>query len=369
MNKAKFTRYQFCNTTNKDFASTLLQRVNNYFKENELERTGNFRLMIKAILIYSTYIATFMAILFSNTEGTWMMFGLWAVLGLLAAIIGTAVMHDALHGTFSKNVKLNNFFAYSAEFLGVNGELWKIQHNVLHHSFTNIEEVDGDIDTNNLLRFTPHQKRYWFHRFQLVYAPVLYGALTIAWVGVKDFVKVHDFNKKGLLRGKNKFSKQMRRNIFTKVFYFSLFLVLPMIVLNQAWWLTLVQFVCMHFVLGLFLSIVFQTAHVMPQTAYVAPQPEPKIQENWFVHQLKTTSNFAMNNRLLSELIGGLNYQVEHHLFPNISHIHYPKISKIVAQTTKEFNIPYYAHKTFAGAIFRHFQHLYQLSKPIARVA
>ena len=369
MSKTKFVRYQFCNTTNKEFATTLLERVNNYFTENKLEKTGNTKLVVKSFVIYAAYIATYAAILFGGFTNLWVQLGLWSLLGLGAAVIGTAVMHDALHGTFSKNKKLNELMSRSAEFLGVNGEMWKIQHNMLHHSFTNIEDIDSDLDTYNTLRFTPNQPRNWHHRFQFLYAPILYGILTIVWVSVKDFTSLVNYKNKGLLRGKKTFSKQMKRNIIIKVLYFSTFLVLPIVVLPHAWWITALLFFAMHFVLGLFLAIVFQTAHVMPQTTYVAPQEVPTIKENWFVHQILTTSNFAMKNRLLSEIIGGLNYQVEHHLFPNISHIHYPKISKIVEQTTKEFNLPYFSHKTFMGAIYRHFQHIYQLSKPVPATA
>ncbi|TXC77105.1 fatty acid desaturase family protein [Luteibaculum oceani] len=357
----QFTRYKFCSESNQEFAQTLLKRVNNYFKQNNIERFGDRSMIVKSIFAFGIYFALFAAILFGDFSMP-VLFLLWSLLGLGAAIIGTTVFHDALHGTFSKNKTVNKIMEFSAAILGVSGEMWKIQHNNLHHNYTNIENMDTDIDTHNVLRFTPNQKRRWFHRFQLFYAPVLYGIMTLVWISFKDFVSLENYKKRGLIKTKQKYTKEMWKNIFVKVGYFGTMVVLPIFVLPHAFWITILMFITMHFVCGFFLSIVFQTAHVMPHTKFLETEI-PEVEENWLVHQLMTTSNFAMKNKVLYWIIGGLNYQVEHHLFPNISHIHYPKLSKIVKQTTAEFNIPYYSHKTFAGAIYRHFQHLYQLGK------
>ncbi len=358
----KMPRYKFCNTTNKEFANTLKQRVNDYFKENQLDRTGDWRIIFKSILVFTAYFATYFAILFSGVTHIGGLFLMWGLLGLGAAMIGTVVMHDSLHGTLSKHRKVNDILGFSAAVVGISGRMWKFQHNVLHHSFTNVKDMDTDIDAGAVFRFAPHQARRWYHRFQVFYAPFLYGLMTLVWVAVKDFATIKDFRNRGLFRNDKEVRKEVWTSIAKKLGYFAVFLFIPMFVVDTPFWATILMFVAMHFVCGLYLAIVFQTAHVMPEAHFEAP-PEPKIKENWLVHQMLTTANFAPKNKALSWVLGGLNYQVEHHLFPNISHIHYPKISKIVKRTAQEYNIPYYTHPTFFKAITLHFKHLYKLGK------
>ncbi|MGB0166544.1 MAG: fatty acid desaturase family protein [Luteibaculum sp.] len=357
-------KYQFNNTSNREFVKTLTTRVNSYFKENKLQKTGGWRSVTKAIIVITTYMLLYFAIVAGGFEHVGLLFALWCLLGANAAIMGTAVMHDALHGTLSSNKRLNNILGFSAPFLGISAEMWKFQHNVLHHNYTNIQDLDTDIDTGSIFRFSPHQERKWYHRFQPFYANFLYGLMTLAWVIWKDFSSLSDYKKRGMFKNEKEVKRELWGNIAYKLAYFGIFLVIPIITLSVPFWLTILMFCAMHFVCGHYLAIVFQTAHVMPEAKFEKID-ENASQENWFVHQILTTANFAPKNKMLSWILGGLNYQIEHHLFPNISHIHYPKLSKIVKQTTQEFNLPYYSHNTFFKAIVEHFRHLNVLGKPV----
>jgi len=232
---------------------------------------------------------------------------------------------------------------------------------VLHHSFTNVEGFDGDID-NPVMRFSPNQKRKKIFRYQVFYAPLLYGIMTINWIISKDFERLIKYNKRNLLAGQGlTLKKALRQAIFNKTWYLALTVALPMIVLALPWWQILLGFLLMQFICGLLLTLIFQPAHVIAETNFYVVDDNGSVENNWAIHQLRTTANFANGSAIFSWLVGGLNYQIEHHLFPHICHIHYRNISKFVKETAKEFNIPYYQHKTFFGAIKSHFTLLNQL--------
>ena len=221
--------------------------------------------------------------------------------------------------------------------------------------------MDEDIDLDPLMRFSPDQKRKKFHRFQHIYAWFLYGFMTISWALDKDFQQLFRYKRKGLLKiHKINFSKSFSFLICSKLFYYGYMLVLPIIV-SPSWWMALVGFFVMHFIAGFVLAIVFQCAHVVENADYPKPKDGGNMEHNWFAHQLHTTSNFASNSRLFSWFVGGLNFQVEHHLFPNICHVHYKKISPIVKKTAEEFGLPYHSFRTFFDALSCHTRQLKKL--------
>ncbi|MEO0405146.1 MAG: acyl-CoA desaturase, partial [Bacteroidota bacterium] len=220
---------------------------------------------------------------------------------------------------------------------------------------------DEDID-NQWMKFSPGQETRWFHKFQLIYAPFLYCLMTIYWFISKDFEQLSRYERLGLYKGQGiTVQKATRTVIATKVGYAIFTFVLPLIILPIAWYHVVLGFLLMHFICGLFLALIFQPAHVIEDTDFVDPGVDLTIENSWAIHQLQTTCNFANRSRIFSWFIGGLNFQIEHHLFPGICHVHYRKIAPIVKQTAKEYNVPYYEHKTFAGALVSHFRVLYQL--------
>ncbi|NMM50883.1 fatty acid desaturase family protein [Marinigracilibium pacificum] len=355
-------RYKFSRTLNKEFSAEIKQRVNEYFKKNQIRKTGGGTALFKAFFALSVYLIPFVLILSGVIQSTPLMFLLWMLMGAGMAFIGTSVMHDALHGSLSNNKLINKLLGLTAPLMGVDGKLWQYQHNVLHHTYTNIEHADEDIQPRYVLRFTPNQPRRWFHRYQHLYAPILYSISTIQWVAVKDFIKVFTYKKKELIKSNKEVVTRLTKVAIGKAFYIGIFLVLPIVVLNQPVWLTISMFVVMHMVAGVLLSLIFQPAHVVPTSDFIM-QDEQLIQENWSVHQILTTSNFAMRNKVLSYFIGGLNFQVEHHLFPNICHIHYPEISKIIQKTTEKYKLPYFYEKSFRSALKSHFKLLKTLGR------
>ena len=186
--------------------------------------------------------------------------------------------------------------------------------------------------------------------------------MTLNWCTVKDFTQLHGYHKRDLLSNQGiDYKKAMIQLIFNKTWYMVMLIVLPILLVNAPWWLSVLGFMIMHFICGLVLALIFQPAHVIEETDFFLADEEGSVENNWAIHQMKTTANFANGSRLFSWFIGGLNYQIEHHLFPNICHVHYKKISKIVRETAQEFSIPYHHHRTFAGAVASHFSLIHQL--------
>jgi linoleoyl-CoA desaturase len=347
-----------------EFYSTLNQRVNEYFKSRNLSRNGNAEMVIKTIFMFSLYLIPYALMMTGVVTNIWWMFALCVVMGIAVGGIGLAVMHDANHGAYSNKPWLNNLLGLSLNVVGGNAFNWKVQHNVLHHTYTNIHDVDEDISPRGVLRLSPHGEWRSFHKFQHFYAWFFYGLMTLVWVLVKDYVRIIKYHKDGLVK-KQRASIGMEWTvlIFSKIIYAVYVFVIPAIVLSVTWWQILIGFLVMHYIAGFILAIIFQPAHVIDGTEYPLPDVEGKMDNSWAIHQLYTTTNFANKNRVLSWYVGGLNYQVEHHLFPGVCHVHYRKLSRIVEATAREFGLPYKAEPTFFGALRAHTRMLKQLGE------
>jgi linoleoyl-CoA desaturase len=344
-----------------EFFIELRKRVNQYFKDNQITKYANLNMKLKTAFMIGLYFIPLAIMLSGAIHTFWPAFVLWILMGLGMSGIGLSIMHDANHGAYSKNKKVNEALGYLLNFIGGYHINWRIQHNVLHHSFTNVHGHDEDIE-KAILRLTPDTERKPMHRFQVLYAPFLYGLMTIYWLLSKDFEQLYRYDKKNLLKAQGKtFRGAMIEVAVNKILYVILSIVLPYIILGLPAWQFAIGFLSMHFVCGQILALIFQPAHVIEGTAYYKPDESGSVENNWAVHQLLTTTNFGNKGRLFSWFVGGLNYQIEHHLFPNICHIHYRNLSPIVKATAQEFGIPYHEHETFFSAVASHFKLLYKL--------
>jgi linoleoyl-CoA desaturase len=344
-----------------EFYTELNQRVNNYFRQNNISKHANRTMKIKTVFMLCLYFIPLALMIAGITTSVWSVFLMWALMGLGMAGLGASVMHDANHGSYSSNPRVNKALGYVITCIGGFPANWKIQHNFLHHSYTNIHGMDQDIELG-VMRLSPDQPANRRFRFQAFYAPFLYSLLSISWLTIKDFQQLTEFNRRGFLSKENlTFAKGLTEIIIHKIWYVALIVILPMAVLPIPWWVTLLGFLTMHFIGGLLLSLIFQAAHVIEETHFVKPEKDGSVENSWAIHQIRTTGNFAKKSRLFSWFIGGLNYQIEHHLFPNICHVHYPRISDIVKKTAEEYGIPYHQHRTFLGALKSHFVLVHKL--------
>ena len=357
------TEPKFNRKNQPDFFAVLNQRVNAYFAEPGRSRKANASMVVKTVVMLGLYFVPLLVLLLGGYQSPWVVYGLWGLMGLGMAGIGLCVMHDANHGSYSSHRSVNRAIGFVINFMGCYHGTWQIQHNVLHHSYTNIEGFDEDTD-NELMRFTPNRPGKWLFRYQAYYAPFFYCLMSLNRFLVKDFVQVVRFHRTGLLAAQGRsFAGTLAKILFHKSWYVGLTLVLPVLLSGLPVHQVLLGFLLMHAICGLILALIFQSAHILEETDFFRPGEAGHMTHHWAVHQVHTTANFANASPLFSWLIGGLNFQIEHHLFPNICHVHYRALSGIVRTTTAEFGLPYHAHTTFAGALRSHFVYLDRLGR------
>lgn len=362
---ANTSTIRFVSTDKSQFYSTLHQRVDAYFKEKGLSKHANAGIMFKTVALMTLYLLP-LALLVWLQPVFGVAMALWALMGVGMAGVGMNIMHDANHGAFSANPRINALLGYSLNLLGGSVFNWKLQHNHLHHTFTNIAHWDDDISDKPGLRLSPHTELKPAHRFQWLHALAIYSLATLYWVTAKDFMQFVRYTRNGINKNTPAQNRVLlARIIATKLVYFSIFLIGP-ILMGLPVSEVVAGFLLMHVIGGIILTVIFQLAHTVEETTFPQPTEQGVIENEWAIHQMNTTVNFSRRNRLLSWYLGGLNFQVEHHLFPKICHIHYPRISGIVERTAREFNVPYLEHKSFGHALRSHFamlRHLGQLPK------
>jgi linoleoyl-CoA desaturase len=355
------------NNKTKPFYNALKANVETYFTQNNIKHTGNWELYTKALVLIPSAVVLYVLLL-TVTMPAVLALVLCALLGFILASIGFNVMHDACHGSYSSKKWLNEIMGLSLNALGGNAFIWKFKHNIVHHTYTNVDGVDDDIAKSPLMRQCSSQKWVPAHRFQHIYVVLVYAISSIAWVAIMDFNKY--FQQKIFTTPLQKMSVK-EHIIFwaSKVLYAIFYVIIPVALVGWKHWA--IGYVCMEVTLGLTLALIFQLAHVVEDVEFeVAAGTEHKLIENeWAIHQIKTTANFAPRNRFINWYVGGLNYQVEHHLFPRISHVHYPAISGIVQKTCKEFNLPYHSNPSFVGSLSSHFKMMKQLGQRPSGIA
>jgi len=338
------------------FYDVVKHRVNDYFLTNNISPYSNSKMYVKTVAMLSMYFVPYLVLVTGLAHmSIWLFYGLWLLMGLGIVGIGTSVMHDSNHGAYSDNKALNNILGGVLNVLGGYAPNWKIQHNILHHTYTNIEGLDEDIDAGKGLRMTPERPLKPHHKYQHIYAWGLYCLMNLYWIVAKDYKLLFRYAKNGLLQ-KQKLT--LRRAVIElsllKVLYVGYIIVLPIMFSGFAWYHVVAGIVAMHIVAGFSLAAIFQPAHVVETSDYSAPNDERKMENNWAIHQVMNTADFAPDNKLVCWFIGGLNFQIEHHLFPHICHVHYPKIAKIVASVAAEYDLPYQVMPTFRSALIAH---------------
>jgi linoleoyl-CoA desaturase len=339
----------------RDFLAILNARVNEYFKANKVSKHANTEMIIKTIFMFLLYLVPYSLIVTEVFTGGFALAMTVVFMALGLAGIGLSVMHDANHGAYAKSKWANNLIGYSLNFVGANAFNWKMQHNVLHHSYTNVHEEDEDISPRGALRLTPHSSWKKMHRYQFIYAWFLYGLMTIVWLFFKDFTRIIKYGRNGMAKKQNfNITREWLILIVSKLVYIGYIFVIPLVATELPWWKVLLGVLMMHYVAGFILAIIFQPAHVIEGTEFPLPDETNTLENSWAVHQLLTTTNFGNRSRWFSWYVGGLNFQIEHHLFPNICHVHYHKIAGIVKETALEFGLPYKSSETFLDALGGH---------------
>lgn len=350
-------------TRNNAFFLQLKQEVDQYFTEHKLAKTGNWRLYIKSVVLIGGTTAMYLLLMnWPATWNVWLALPVTLLMGFFMACIGFSVMHDANHGSYSSKRWLNEMMSLSANCLGANSFFWRQKHNVIHHTYTNVDGIDDDIAKSPIIRHCETQRWVPAHRIQHIYVPFAYALSTLFWIFNMDFRKYFGRTINNTPAWP---MKPINHLVFwlTKIGYVTFYIVLPIMIWGAGAWA--IGFFAANAAMGLTLSLVFQLAHVVENTEFehVPLDATKHLETAWAEHQIRTTANFAMDNPVVSWFVGGLNFQIEHHLFPRISHIHYPAISKLVQKCCREHNLPYHYNPTVLGAMASHFRVLKALGE------
>nr|MCU0389396.1 fatty acid desaturase [Chitinophagaceae bacterium] len=287
------------------FHTVLKERVSAYFEKNNISQTGGWRIFSKAVLLVSALILLYVHLVFFTPAWYWAI-PECMLMGLVISFIGFNVMHDGAHGSFSRNPWVNKIAAFSLNLLGGSSFMWNMKHNVIHHAFTNVHDVDDDLNAGFLLRLSEHQKKYKLHSFQHYYFWVLYAQLYIFWIFYSDYKKYFTGKIGDIPLKKMKFEDHL---IFwkSKILFLLIYIGIP--VFFTGWLSWFIGFITITWVAGVVLSIVFQLAHTVEHTHFPLPDDATgKMGDEWAIHQLKTTANFATGNRIISWMVGGLNF-------------------------------------------------------------
>ena len=364
------TQVKFQSRASTAFMDELKERVDGYFASRHLSPKANVPMVAKSVILLGSFFGAY-ALLLTNWLTPWEMLGVAIFMGVAMAGIGFAVSHDALHGAYSADPRINKIIGYSFDLLGANGYMWKITHNVIHHTYTNIQGVDEDLEVSPLIRLSPRSEWHPIHRIQQYLAFALYSLSTLFWVFVKDYKYFLQKNL-GPYADKKHPAGEIVSLAITKVVYYGYTIVIPLLVLRVAWWQFAIGFLAMHLTAGLILGVVFQLAHVVEGPQHPVCDCNGTMESCWPVHQMMTTSDFATHNRLLSWYVGGLNFQVEHHLFPKVCSVHYPALNPILREVAAKHGVPYFSNPTLWAAIHSHYETLKEFGRapePVAAVA
>jgi linoleoyl-CoA desaturase len=341
------------------FHRELRRRVDAYFGHGERKQRDSKRMYLKTAIILASFVVSYVLLVF--VAATWWQGLLFSVmLGITMAQIGFNIQHDAGHQAYSERRAVNKWLARTLDMVGGSSYIWHWKHAHFHHMYVNIDGYDSDINLGALARFSPEQKRHWHHRWQHIYLWVLYGFTAVSWHLHDDFrdIATATIGKRPMPRPRG---KDLAVFVGGKLVFFGLAFGLPLVFHSIG--AVLLYYAVATMVAGLLLALVFQLAHAVEEASFPAPTEPGRMDTPWAIHQLQTTVNFSCDSRVITWLVGGLNFQVEHHLFPRICHIHYPAIARVVEATCREYGVPYHANASFAAGIASHYRWLRQMGR------
>ena len=342
------------------FLTELRHRVDGYFKATGYSKNDCWQMYLKTAIILSLFASSYVLLVFFATT-IWEALGLAVVLAVSMALIGFCIQHDGGHHGYSKYKFINKLAGMSLDLIGASSYLWYWKHGIFHHTYCNVQGHDTDIDVSGLARFSPHVKRKKIQHFQHLYLWLLYGLMASRWHVYGDFLDVYN-GKIGPHRIARPKGWDMAIFIGGKIITFAMLFAVPMI--YHDWWVVLLFYVLVTGMIGIILSVVFQLAHCVEEADFpLPPEGSLHMESAWAVHQVETTVDFARTSWSASWLLGGLNFQIEHHLFPKICHIHYPALSKIVEETCHEFGVRYATHPTFWAGVVSHYRWLKRMGQ------
>ena len=338
------------------FPKVLRRRLDRFFADQNISPKADRTMWVKIAAGLAVLVGSWIA-LYALRPGSWKFVALYVLGGLAQTFLLLNIAHDSNHNAISSVPSVNKTLNYVFDLCGINSYMWRILHHRGHHSCVNLHGEDDALTGRGLLRFTPHEPRTSLHRFQHIYALLLYAMFSLDYVFVRDFecffFPSHDY----LQRTKHP-TREYAVLFASKAFYVTYMLILPILVLGKSPLLVAGAFLLVHLIVGLSVALVFQTTHTIDTTYF--PSSRNEFDNNVY-HIFATTADYATGNPVVGWLAGGLNHHIAHHLCPFVCHTHYAPLTRIVQETAAEFGIPYRQHPTMTRAIWHHLILLKQL--------
>jgi linoleoyl-CoA desaturase len=342
------------------YQKELRRRVEKLIREQGIQERDCPAMYLKTGVVLLAFALSYVALVLL-AQAWWQALPLALLLGFATAQIGFNIQHDGGHRAYSDRPGVNTLLAMTLDKVGGSSYARRWKHAAFHHMYVNVHAHDTDIELGIFGRLAPEQPHRALYRWQQWYLWPLYGVMVIKWHFYDDFRDVLTGRM-----GVNPFPRPRGWDLVVfmggKLVFLTLAFGIPLL-LHPFWAVALFYAVTVA-VTGVVLSVVFQLAHAVEEARF--PMPEPgttRMVEAWAVHQVGSTVDFAREDRLVSWLVGGLNFQIEHHLFPTLSHVNYPAIAGVVEATCKEYGVPYAANATFSGAVISHFRWLKRMGR------
>jgi linoleoyl-CoA desaturase len=338
------------------FPKILRRRLENFFADQKISPKADRSMWLKVAVGLSVLLGSWIAI-YALRPDSWKFVALYLLGGLAQTFLLLNIAHDSNHNAISSVPSVNKLLNYVFDVCGISSYMWRILHHRGHHSCINLQGEDDALTGRGIFRFTPHEPRRPVHRFQHIYGLFFYALFSLDYVFVRDFeaffFPTHDYLKRT--------RHPVREYVVLfvgKGLYLTYMLVLPVAVLGKSFLLVALSFVMVHLIIGMTVSLVFQTTHTVDTTYFPADRSEF---DNGVYHIFATTADYATENPVVGWLTGGLNHHIAHHLCPFVCHTHYAPLTRIVKQTAEEFGVPYRQHPTMTRAIWHHLILLKQL--------
>jgi linoleoyl-CoA desaturase len=343
-------------TVGTSFPKVLRLRLDRFFADQKISPKADTVMWGKIAIGLAVLTGCWIA-LYLFRPGPLTFVALYLLGGLAQTFLLLNIAHDSNHNAISFRPFVNKTLNYVFDLCGVNSYMWRILHHRGHHSCINLHGEDDALSGRGIFRFTPYESRTPWHRFQHIYALFVYALFSIDYVFFRDFqcffFPTHEYLKR------TRHSPREYAILFLgKGFYLTYMLVLPVLILGPSLLLVAGAFLLVHLIVGLSVTLVFQTTHTIDSTYFPADRREF---DNGVYHIFATTADYATENPVVGCLAGGLNHHIVHHLCPYVCHTHYAPLTRIVRETAAEFGVTYRQHPTMARAIRHHLILLKQL--------
>jgi len=338
------------------FPKVLRSRLDGFFADRNISPKADRTMRVKIAAGLAVLAGSWIA-LYALNPGSWKFVALYLLGGLAQTFLLLNIAHDSNHNAISSRSLVNKTLNYVFDLCGISSYMWRILHHRGHHSCINLHGEDDALSGRGIFRFTPYESRLPWHRFQHIYALFVYALFSLDYVFFRDF-QCFFFSTHEYLR-RTKHARREYAILFAgKGFYLAYMLVFPVVVLGKSPLLVAGAFLLVNLVVGLTVTLVFQSTHTIDSTYFPSDRGEF---DNGVYHIFATTADYATENPLVGWLVGGLNHHVVHHLCPFVCHTHYAPLTRIVKQTAEEFGVSYRQNPTMTGAILHHLILLKQL--------